>query len=288
MKPIREQLAPASATEVVACERVRGKDFGCHWHFHPEMEITLVLSGGSNRWVGDKISPLEPGDLTFLGSNLPHDFRNDPVAGRRVRAVNAITVQFHPEFLGGSWLAHAEMTSILRLFQRAADGLQVTGKTRERVEAMILKLPASRGVRRLILLLEILGEMAASNELVRISSPGFTPEIQISDGRRMALVSAFIGEHIEKPIYLAEVARHIGMTEVTFSRYFRARTGKTFPNYLNEMRVARVCRLLAETDHTVSEIAWSCGFESMANFQKQFRRIQGCTPKDYRRRTMPL
>ena len=288
LKPIREQLPPASATEVVACERVRGRDFGCQWHFHPEMEITLVLSGGSNRWVGDKISPLEPGDLTFLGSNLPHDFRNDAVPGKRPKPVNAITVQFHPAFLGGSWLEHAEMTSIQRLFQRASNGLQVTGQTRDRVEAMIVKLLGTRGVRRLILLLEIFGEMSESRELLRISSPGFAPEVHVSDSQQMALVSAFIQENIEKPIYLAEVARHLGMTDVTFSRYFRSRTGKTFPNYLNELRVARVCRLLAETDHTVSEIAWSCGFDSMANFQKQFGRIQGCTPKEYRRRTMGL
>ena len=288
LKPIREQLPPASATEVVACERVRGRDFGCQWHFHPEMEITLVLSGGSNRWVGDKISPLEPGDLTFLGTNLPHDFRNDAVPGKRPKPVNAITVQFHPAFLGGSWLEHAEMTSIQRLFQRASNGLQVTSQTRDRVEAMIVKLLGTRGVRRLILLLEILGEMSESRELLRISSPGFAPEVHVSDSQQMALVSAFIQENIEKPIYLAEVARHLGMTDVTFSRYFRSRTGKTFPNYLNELRVARVCRLLAETDHTVSEIAWSCGFDSMANFQKQFGRIQGCTPKEYRRRTMGL
>ena len=52
------------------------------------------------------------------------------------------------------------------------------------------------------------------------------------------------------------------------------------------MRVARVCRLLAETDGTVTEIALACGFDSMANFEKQFRALKGCSPKSYRLRAL--
>ena len=284
MKPIREQLAHQASTEVVACQHIRGKDFGCIWHFHPELELTLVRSGGSHRWIGDKIAPLLQGDLTFVGSNLPHDYRNDPVPGRPLQDVDALNIQFHPSFLGEHWLAHAEMASLQRLFQRATSGLQIIGKTRDAVEALMLRTYGARGIRRLILLLEIFSLLENSPDLVEISSPGFTPEIPLSDSERMGKVSAFIQDNIEKPLYLATVADYIGMTEVTFSRYFRARTGKTFPTYLNEIRIARVCRLLAETDGTISEIAWSCGFDSMANFQRQFKRNQDCTPTQYRKR----
>ena len=284
MKPVREQLAHETATEVVACRHIVGKDFGCVWHFHPELEMTLVRSGGSHRWIGDKISPLLKGDLTFVGSNLPHDYRNDPVSGLPLQDVDAVNIQFHPGFLGDQWLGHAEMASLQRLFQRAASGLQIIGRTRDAVELLMLAAHESRGIRRLILLLEIFSLLEKSDDLKEISSPGFTPEIPLSDSERMGKVSAFIQENIAKPLYLASVADYIGMTEATFSRYFRARTGKTFPTYLNEIRIARVCRLLAETDDTVSEIAWSCGFDSMANFQRQFKRNQSCTPTQYRKR----
>lgn len=284
MKPVREQIPSSASAEIVFCERIRGKDFGCLWHFHPEYELTLVLSGGSSRWIGDKISPITKGDLTFMGPNLPHDYRNDSVAGSPVKKVDAITVQFHPAFLGADWLEHAEMAPMQRLFQRTLHGLQITGKTRDDVAAMMLRMPAAKGVRRLILLMEILERLSLSRDLVRISSPGFTPEIQSSDNDRMENISRFIEANIERPLYLTDVARNAGMTGVTFSRYFRSRTGKTFPDYVNELRVARVCRLLAETEDTISEIAWNCGFDSMANFQKQFRRIHGCTPKAYRQK----
>ncbi len=283
-KPIQEQLAPQSAPDVVACQRIEGENFGCQWHFHPELELTLVQAGGTHRWVGDKITPLESGDLTFLGSNLPHDYRNERISGRPFRRVKALNVQFHPQFLGRNWLSRAEMTPVQRLFQKAESGLEVTGATRTRVAALMAKMLAAHGLKRLILLMHILDDLASSDELVQISSPGFTPEIDIAENERMGMVSAYIQEHIAQPIYLADVARHIGVSEVTFSHYFRSRTGKTFPAYLNELRVARVCRMLAETDDTVSQIAWSCGFDSMANFLKHFKKIHGCSPREYRQR----
>jgi AraC-like DNA-binding protein len=283
-KPIQETLAPHSAPDVVACARIEGDNFGCQWHFHPELELTLVQSGGTHRWIGDKITPLKNGDLTFLGSNLPHDYRNEVIPGKPFRKVKALNVQFHPQFLGRNWLARAEMIPIKRLFERAESGIQVMGSTRERVASAMAKMIQAHGLKRLILLMQILDDLACSDDLVSISSPGFTPEIHISESERMGLVSAYIQENISKPIYLADVAKHIGVSEVTFSHYFRSRTGKTFPSYLNELRIARVCRMLAETDETVSQIAWACGFDSMANFLKHFKRIHGCTPREYRQR----
>lgn len=285
MKPIYERLAPLAATDVVACERVRGKDFGCQWHFHPELELTLVQSGGTHRWVGDKISPIHTNDLVLLGSNLPHDYRNDPPANTRPKQVNAIVVQFHPEFLGKTWMERSHMNSLKRLFQKAAHGLQITGKTSDDVAELMQQILRSRGLQRVILLLEIFKRLTGgTRDLSPIASPGFSPEIQISDRERMGQISAYLQQHLEEPLYLNEVARHMGMTEVSFSRYFRSRSGKTFPAYLNELRVARICRMLAETDDTISEIALKCGFDSIANFEKQFRRLQQCSPKEYRQR----
>ena len=288
MKPIFERLAPLATTDVVACEHVCGDDFGCQWHFHPEIELTLVIKGGTHRWIGDKISALEEGDLVMIGPNLPHDYRNDASPGIPQRKVQAIVIQFHPDFLGKTWLERTDMHHLQRLFTKAAHGIQITGETRTRVAHLMKKMLRVQGLARLILTLEILGILSDSQELSEIASPGFSPEIQVSDKARMSVVSAYIEKKIEYPLYLSEVAQHVGMTKVTFSRYFRSRTGKTFPAYLNELRVARVCRLLAETDATVSEIALNCGFDSMANFEKQFYRLQGCSPKAYRQRALRI
>src|SRR4051812_6266081 len=286
MKAIYESLPPLAAKDLVACEVVRGKDFGCEWHFHPEIELILILKGGTDRWIGDNISELRDGDLFLIGSNLPHDFRNERTRGARFRPVHAMVLQFRPDFLGTTWLQRTDMEGIRRLCQIAGHGLEVTGRTREKVAEKLRSAPRVRGMSRLILTLELLNLLAGSRELRRLASPGFAPEVQISDGEKMGAISAYIQDHVAEPLYLEEVARHAGMGPASFSRYFRHRTGKTFPAYLNETRVARVCRLLAETDATVTEIALACGFESMANFEKQFNALKGCAPKTYRQRAL--
>jgi len=286
VKAIYERLSPLAAKDLVACEVVRGRDFGCQWHFHPEIELILILRGGTDRWIGDNIDALHPGDLFLIGSNLPHDFRNDRTRGTPFHPVHAIVVQFHPDFLGSTWLECADMDGVRRLGQLAGQGLQVTGRTRERVTRRLRQAPRRQGIHRLILTLEILALLSRSRELRRIASPGFAPEVQISDGEKMGRICSFIQDRLTEPVYLREVARHAGMGEVTFSRYFRKRTGKTFPAYLNEMRVARVCRLLVETEATVMELALACGFESMANFEQQFRAYKHCSPSAYRRKAL--
>lgn len=287
-KPVHEQLECSDGTEWVSCKRIRGDDFGCIWHFHPELEITLVLSGGSCRRVGDKIENLHEGDLTFLGSNLPHDYRNDRIPGTRFRPVDALNIQFHPDFMGTRWSSQGDTAPLQRLLHQAADGFRILGPTRDRIQAAMLKMTGVSSLRRMILLLEILEDLSTSPDLETISSYGFTPEVVHSDGETMSAICNFIQDHIGSPIYLSDIARHLRMSEITFSRYFRSRTGKTFPTYLNEIRISRVCRLLAETDKPVGEIAWDCGFDSIANFQRQFKRIQGCTPKAYRHRIAGL
>jgi AraC-like DNA-binding protein len=288
MKAIYESLPPLAAKDLVACEVVRGKDFGCQWHFHPEIELILIQSGGTERWIGDNISPLRDGDLFLIGSNLPHDFRNERTRGARFRPVHAVVLQFHPEFLGGTWLQRADMEIVHQLCQRAGHGLQVTGRTAEKVAEGVRRAPRIRGLDRLIVTLQLLQILSRSRDLRPLASPGFSPEVQIADGEKMAEITNFIQKHLPEPMYLDDVARHVGMGSASFSRYFRQRTGKTFPAYLNEMRVARVCRLLAETDGTVTEIALACGFDSMANFEKQFHALKGCSPKSYRRRALGL
>lgn len=287
-KAIIEHLPALAAKELVACEVVRGRDYGCQWHFHPEVELLLTVRGGTHRRIGDNITALADGDLVLIGANLPHDFRNSREPGVPFRPVHAIVLQFRPDFLGASWLERNDMTRVQRLLQLAGHGLEITGATKKRVTQLMKRTPAARGIQRLILTLNILAILSASRELRRIGSPGFSPEVQTTDRARMGMISAFIEERIAEPLYLRQVARHAGMSDVSLSRYFRSRTGKTFPAYLNELRVARVCRLLVETDATVTEIALSCGFDSMANFDHQFRRLRGSSPKSYRQHALRI
>ena len=282
MKLTLEKPSPLAATEIVACEVVRGADFGCVWHHHPECEITLVRRGGTERFVGDKLSPLAAGDLVFLGADVPHDYRNHAMPGKRQARVEAIVVQFMPHLLGEGWLERASMQPMRRLFDQSRRGLHITGRTRDAAEGLMLRLVRSHGMKRVILLLELLDLLATSKQVREISSDGFHADPKARSSDRIGLVCAHIETQLGGSIYVSELATMVGLSESAFSRLFKKATGRTMPQYVNELRIARACRLLAETDKTVSEIADACGYPTLAHFQRQFQTHQRRSPLAYR------
>jgi AraC-like DNA-binding protein len=232
--------------------------------------------------VGDKLTPLEPGDLVLLGSDLPHDYRNDRGTGRRAVKVEAVVVQFMPHLLGADWLRHASMKPVQQLFHRARLGLEVRGATRQRSTQRLAQIAKAKGLRRVVLLLDLLDDLAKSKELREIASPGFHAAIGSASSDRIGTVVAHIEAHLNEPIYVPALAAMAGLSESAFSRLFKSCTHRTVPQYVNELRIARACRLLAETDQTVSQIADACGYPTPAHFQRQFHRHQKRSPLLYR------
>jgi AraC-like DNA-binding protein len=279
---IAEKQSPLLAEELVACEVVQGADFGCVWHFHAEVEITLVQQGGTERWVGDKFTPLKRGDLVILGPDLPHDYRNDPLGKKPRRPVKAVVVQFGLHLLGENWFGKASMEPVRQLFHRARLGLEVTGSTRRRAAQRMTEMAKTTGLRRVVLLLELLEDLAVSKELAEIASPGFQPPADAASSDRIGTVCAHIEQHLSEQLYVTDFAQLTGLSESAFSRLFKRCTGRTVPRYVNELRIARACRLLAETDQSVKEITDTCGYASPANFQRQFQLHQHQSPLAYR------
>lgn len=282
MKLITEKPALAADIEPVECMIVKGNDFGDVWHHHPACEITLVRRGGTERWIGDKLETLKPGDLVFLGPDLPHDYRNATLPNRRTRRVEAVVIHFMPQMLGDSWLTCAYMEPARRLFARARRGLLVGEPTRSRAESLMLDISRRHGLKRMTLLLELLDLLATSKRLSEISSGGFSigPAAHSSD--RIGAACEHIEKHLAMPLRVPALARRTGLSESAFSRLFKKCTGGTVPQYVNRLRIAHACRLLAETDKTVSEIIRLCGYSSPAHFQRQFQRVHNCPPQVYR------
>lgn len=280
MRLIKEQQSPAAANELVAFEQLSQRDFGCVWHHHPEIEIFFLLHGGTERWIGDKITPLKVGEILLLGSDLPHDFRNDR-RGRQA-GVEWILVQFRPNLFGEDWTQHSSVSAIRRLLERARQGLEFRGATRRQAAALLHKMSKAHGLRRLALLIEFLELAANSDELSEIATPGFhaTTDAQTSD--RIGNVVAHIKANLAKPLYVPELAGLAGLSESAFSRLFKKCTGRSVPQYLNALRIARAARLLAETDQSVKQIAHQCGYPTSAYFHRQFQRHQELPPLAYR------
>lgn len=286
MKLTVEKQPLLAGLEPVVCEIVRGQDFGCVWHYHRECEITLVVKGGTERLVGNNISPIVPGEFVLMGSNVPHDYRNHSSTGSSITPVEAIVVQFMPQLPGhGDWMENSSMIPARRLFQRADQGLEVKGITRLTATRIVQEMLHVHGMKRVILLLQLLDLLSNSEDLQEISS-AVLPQPRPGASDRISLACEFISSNLPEAIYVADLAAIVGLGKSAFSRLFKKSTGRTVPQYVNELRIARACLLLEETDLTVSQIAMDCGFVSPAHFQRQFREHQHCAPLAYRSRVV--
>jgi AraC-like DNA-binding protein len=281
MKPVFEKV-PKRQWESFHCEVVHGPDYGTRWHFHPEYQLTLAIESRGHRVVGDNIGTLADGDIVLLGSNLPHVWHQD--TGPKARDVSAIIVRFDETFLGRDFFTLPEAEPLKRLLQRAARGLEVRGATRQAVTGHMKRLAQSEGLSRVIELLAILNTLANSNELKPLASASYEPKLESADQGRMERVVDFIHTHLTEEIDRERLAKLAHLSLGAFSRFFHSRTGKTVPEYVNEVRIGRACRMLAEDAGNITDIAMDCGYRNLANFNRRFREVMGTTPSAYRQK----
>ena len=282
MKPILERI-PQHQSESFYCEVVSARTVPTPWHFHPECQLTLAVNSVGNRMVGDNLSDFTSGDLVFVGPNLPHVWNHAAPQNPAHDTPYSIVVQFREACFGAEFMELPELARVRRLLKSGAVALRIKGNTRTFAAERMLEIAQARGLRRLLLLLEILERLSRSREVESISSPGFQPDLNLLDQERVGKVCAFINQHLHAPIFREDLARLLNLTPDAFGRFFRSRTGKALPTFVNELRVSRACRLLSETDAGVTQISQECGFENLSNFNRQFLRHTKRTPREYRK-----
>jgi AraC-like DNA-binding protein len=278
MKARIERVSTGDAASFL-CRRRADSSFGFYWHFHPEIELTLIVRSRGRRFVGDSIEPYEDGDLVLVGPNLPHTWSSDPARKGRHEAVFC---QFSREFLKSP-----ELAGVGRLFDRSARGLRFTGRTQKSVARRLEGLDGVPGLRRLAGLLEILDELARSTESRALSGRGYVPALRSGDAERIDRVCRFLNGRFTEGVTLAEAASVAHLSIPAFSRMFRRTTGRTLVAYLNELRTGLACRELMETGRAVSDIAYDSGFNNLSNFNRRFRSLKGLSPREYREAFRP-
>jgi len=280
VKPLFQKLT-TEPEEGFAFKENRADSFDSPWHAHPEFELVLVVEAKGYRVIGDNLASLEAGDLVFIGPKLPHIWQTEPSPKGRAPA-HWFLIQFEEQCLGEGLLKLPAFEPVRQLFRRAMRGLHVVGQTRKQVSAMMRAMPRLNGLDRVVQFLRILIALAKSKECHPIASPDFASESNPLHLERMDRVFHFLHGHLQEDLRLVDAARTVNLSEGAFSHFFRSHTGKTFPHLLNELRIGRACRLLTETDKSISEVAYGCGFESLTNFNRQFRKIKGVRPREFR------
>ncbi len=250
------------------------------WHFHSEFEIVYVLKSTGKRFVADSFESFGEGDITLMGSNLPHFWKSEMTDQSKIR-VNAIVVQFHRSFLSDAINTYPEFRRIRELLSRADRGIHFTGSSSEKIGRMLKRLLALSGLGRILYFIKLLDTMARSENYRILASKAYQLEEHKELNNRLDKIIHFINTNYRRKITQQEVATKIGMTTAAFCRYFKEKTGKGFIFFINEMRIGFACKLLIENRLSISQICFECGFNNLSNFNRMFKRQTGTTPGEY-------
>lgn len=282
MKAILEQIAGEPAASF-ACRAFNWKRFPFLWHFHPQIELTLILAGRGQRLVGDSIDRFAEGDLVLLGSNLPHTWHSSPDLPQRVGVCRSIVIQFRSDLLGADCFERLpELRPVGALLQRAHRGLVFCGRGRDAAADLMQEMVQATPIDRLAMLLRCLGGLAVQSTVRPLSSQGFRAELTHFGRHRISEVCAFLSREFTNPVRLESAASIACLSPGAFSRFFFKSTGKHFTDYVNELRIARACELMIESELKIAAIAFQAGFGNVSNFNRQFLRRKSCTPASFR------
>jgi len=248
-------------------------------HYHPEYEINFILNGkGVKRIVGDHIEEIDDVELVLVGPNLYHGWEINKCKNKNI---HEITIQFHNDLFSESLLARRIMMPIKDMFNRSNHGILFSKKVGMELADRIVKISKLDGMDYFLEIISILHDMANSRNQ-RLLSTSTVDYDTFEDDDKMKLVYEYIQKNFSNKITLDDVSDIASMSAVSFNRFIKKRTNKTFVNYLNDIRVGYAARWLVEKDLSISEIAFKSGFNNIANFNRIFKTIKNTTPSQYR------
>lgn len=253
------------------------------WNYHPEIEIHLIRKSTGSYIIGDQIGPFAPGHVAIVGSGLPHDWMSDLSADEVIVDRDAV-IQFSPEWFSRASSAIPELADIRPLIDASRRGIVFVGTTARDAAVAIETVGAHRGSRRMAAMFSLLAILADAPE----SDIHFVAhELYSSDvgGEGKAAVDAglaYILENLTGKIRMSDAARLALMSEPSFSKYFKRASGLTFSDMVKRLRIANACRMLDQTDRSVSSISTAVGYTNLANFNRQFLAEMSVTPREYR------
>lgn len=282
-QPLQKSRIPDSKAFVV--KELIAPYFDKNWHFHSEYQLFWVLKGRGTRFIGDQMKPFKEGEMILTGPNLPHLWRNDQEYFQKNSKLNThgIVVYFPEDFLGGSLWEKEEFEDIRNLLLKSHRGLEITGKTNLKLRGLLQNLVHLKGTASILGLLEILNTLAHAKDCEPITHASYVNTNKESEKDRMNQVYEYVMENFKQKIFLKEVAALANMTESAFSRYFTSRMNKPFSEFLSDVRIGHACKLLHEAEANVSEICYESGFQTLSNFNRQFKERMGVTPMVYRK-----
>jgi AraC-like DNA-binding protein len=277
---ILREITPLTQSDCFSIFSRSKKEFDFPLHFHEEFELNFIQNAaGAKRVVGDNVEEIGNTELVLLGPNLQHGWFTNNC---KDKIINEITIQFHRDLFDETFLHRNQLSFIRTLLQRSARGVLFSQATTFSIMPRLIQLQQKHGFDSVIELMSVLHDLSISRNIRTLSDMSFNTEMPSYNSRRIENIMKFLNNNFSENITLGDAAKIAGMAEVSLSRFFKLRTGKTFIDTLNEVRLGHATRMLIDTTNSINEVAYKCGFNNMSNFNRIFKKKKDRTPKEFR------
>ena len=281
LKNIVREITPLTQNDCFTIFSRVKKEFNFPLHYHEEFELNFILNAkDAKRIVGDHVDIIDDIELVLIGPNLSHAWFTNQCKSEEIKE---ITIQFHKDLFDEKMLRRNQLSFIRQMFDLAAKGILFSKETAQAIYPRIISLHQKSGFDSVMSLINILHDLSTSRNIRTLSETTFNNEFQFNfNSRRIEKAFEYMNKNYDKQVTLGDIAKLVNMTEVSFSRFIKKRTGITFIDSLNEIRIGHASRILIDTTNSIAEVSYSCGFNNISNFNRLFKKKKSCTPKEFR------
>jgi AraC-like DNA-binding protein len=261
----------------------------CTWHYHNNFEISFITEGTGKRIVGDSIEEFQPGDLVFIGRNLPHVWiaeKETSLLSRRT--LEMVFLQFGSDVLTPQLLALPEFKYVERALTLSDRGIQIVGQTLNEVSELMLQLPYLKSFERMLHFLNLMNIIGRSSTNIRLASNEYIKKRFTTANKRIVDIHEYLMTNYREEVDLKKMARLVNMAEGSLCRFFKMKMGITLFDYLNQIKTDFACKLLMDPGLSILEVCLDSGFNNISHFNKQFKKRTDVTPTEYRKRFQGL
>ncbi len=281
MSKIHREITPLTENDCFLVMDRERHSFTFPIHFHPEFEINYICNAaGAKRVVGDHVGEIGERELVMVGSNVYHGWENDK--NNQNVLLHEITIQFPKELFTESTLNKNILSPIKKLFKNAEQGILFSPETMRILEPKLFELSKKSGFDNFLAFQSLLYDLAISRDQKFLTNISLEAKDSFHNSKRIETVYNYIKKNFKEELRINDIAALINMPVVSFSRLIKKRTGKTFVEFVNEVRLGYATWNLIETNKSVSEICFECGFNNISNFNRAFKKRQNCTPSEFR------
>jgi len=255
------------------------------WHYHQEFELSFITEGSGKRIVGDSVETFYPGDLIFIGPRIPHVWFSDtPVLNQHSgRTLESVYLLFNHRIIPSELTRLPEFIYVNRAIQYSERGMRITGNTLNQVSRIMLQLPYLSNMKRLMLFYEIMDMIGRSDSFTYLASAEYARTRFHPLNKRVKSIHEYLMKNYREEITLKQIADQVHMAPASVSRFFKSATGMSVFEYLNKIKIELARQLLLNTEMSVVDISYDCGFNNLSHFNKQFKKFNQATPRQFRK-----